>query len=349
MLNDRRRLVLRAVVEEYVSSAQPVGSRTLVERHGLTFSPATVRAELSALEEYGHLVQPHTSAGRIPTDLGYRSVVDAYLASFEPESNDDIRDTSLDSASEVTELLGAASARLARHTNSLGIAIGPSIESSRVMRVDLLALGERRVLFVLITDSGQVLNRQIELAQPTTPEEVAAVERTLNASLRSKRTGDIVRLRAALVDVPGASPGEGGFPPSALNAMTVILDEVIDTLREADGSRLKHRGFASLLAQPEFHDSGRLGALVEMLDDQLDMVQVIISEDANSTDDPITVRIGHENRHAGLGEVSVIISPYRSGSSRGVVGVIGPTRMDYRRAMGAVKATADELTDTLNS
>lgn len=349
MLNDRRRQVLKAVVEEYVSSATPVGSRTLVERHGLTCSPATVRAELSALEEYGHLIQPHTSAGRIPTDLGYRSVVDSYLASFESEPGESPRDTTLDSANEVTELLGAASASLARHTNSLGIAIGPSIETSRVMRVDLLALGERRVLFVLITDSGQVLNRQIDLVQPTTPEEVAAVERTLNASLRNKQPRDIARLRAALIEVPASASGEGGYTPAAIQAMAVIIDEVIDALREADGSRLRHRGFASLLAQPEFHDSGRLGALVQMLDDQLDMVQVIVNDDLTSAGNPITVRIGHENQHAGLGEVSIIISPYRSGSSQGVVGVIGPTRMDYRRAMGAVRATADHLTDTLNS
>lgn len=349
MLNDRRRLVLKAVVEEYVSSAQPVGSRTLVERYGLACSPATVRAELSALEEYGHLVQPHTSAGRIPTDSGYRSVVDGYLASFEEDPTSELRDGSLDTTSEVTELLGAASASLARHTNSLGIAIGPSIETARVMRVDLLALGERRVLFVLITDSGQVLNRQVDLAMTITPEEVAAVERTLNASLRSKQTRDIARLRAALVELPGSAHGEGGYTPAAIQAMTVIIDEVIDALREADGSRLKHRGFASLLAQPEFHDSGRLGALVQMLDDQLDMVQVIFDDGGASAEDPISVRIGHENRHVGLGEVSVIISPYRSGSAQGVVGVIGPTRMDYRRAIGAVKATADRLTDTLNS
>lgn len=348
MLNERRRLVLKAVVEEYVSSAQPVGSRTLVERYGLSCSPATVRSELSALEEYGHLVQPHTSAGRIPTDLGYRSVVDGYLASLESEPSAAMDDEGMRAASEVSELLGAASASLSRHTNSLGIAIGPSIETARVMRVDLLALGDRRVLFVLITDSGQVLNRQIELPQAITPEEVAAVERTLNAALRSKQPRDIARLRAALIDVPGAPTGDGAYTPAALQAMAAIIDEVIDALREADSSRLRHRGFASLLAQPEFHDSGRLGALVQMLDDQLDMVQIFVDEDGRAGM-PISVRIGHENRHVGLDEVSVIISPYRSGSSQGVVGVIGPTRMDYKRAIGAVKATADRLTDTLNS
>ena len=355
MLNERRHQILRAVVEEYIASAQPVGSRPVVERYHLNCSPATVRSELSALEEFGHLAQPHTSAGRIPTDLGYRSVVDGYLSALEGRSGSpaviasgsaSAVDPSIGRATELSELLGAAANTLARHTHSLGIAIGPSIVAATVVRVDLLSLAPRRALFVLITDTGQVLNRHVDVPAETTPEELAAIERSLNASLSQKKAGDIARVRAALSEQVHAA-GDG-----AQRTMLAVIDEVLDALREADSHRLKHRGVGSLMAQPEFTGSERLAPLVDLLDDGLRVLEVL-ADDAPSLGSSdgrgaISVRIGSENPHDGLGEVSIVVSPFFHGDSRGVVGVIGPTRMDYRRAIGAVRTTAERIEETLN-
>ena len=335
MLNDRRKLVLRAVVEEYVSTAQPVGSRTLVERYGLNCSSATVRSELSALEDSGHLAQPHTSAGRIPTDLGYRSIVDDYLGD-ESDAGADLSGQT-PSTPDSHDPLAAASSLLSEQTRCLGLAAAPSIESATVTRVDLLALTDRRALFVLITDTNQVLNRTIELPQPTTPEELASVERSLNAARRDKQTRDIASLRSALAD-QSAQRGS----TAVARAMETVIDEVLDALREVDSTRLRYRGFASLLAHPEFHDADRLAGLVALLDDGLHMLEAISSTADIS---PVSVRIGHENTHDGLHDVSVVVSPYWVGGSSGIVGVIGPTRMEYRATIGAVRRTAQRLSD----
>lgn len=356
MLNERRHQILRAVVEEYIASAQPVGSRTVVERYHLNCSPATVRSELSALEEFGHLAQPHTSAGRIPTDLGYRSVVDGYLSALESRSGA-VGDASVsDGASaaphremgrsaELSDLLGAAAQTLARHTHSLGIAIAPSISGATVVRVDLLSLAPRRALFVLITDTGQVLNRHVDVPAETTPEELAAIERSLNAALSQKKAGDIARVRAALSEQVHAA-GDG-----VQRTMLAVIDEVLDTLREADGNRIRHRGVGALMAQPEFTGSERLAPLVDLLDDSLRVIEVLGGGSAESVahgSGAISVRIGSENKYDGLDEVSIVVSQFAHGDARGVVGVIGPTRMDYRRAIGAVRTTAERIEETLN-
>lgn len=183
-----------------------------------------------------------------------------------------------------------------------------------------------------------MLNRTIDLPDPTTPEELASIERALNAALRQKQPRDIVRLRRALAE-QSTSRNSG----SAARAMEAVIDEVLDALREVDSTRLRYRGFASLLAHPEFQDADRLSGLVSLLDDGLDMLDALGAGDDFA---PVSVRIGHENAHYGLHEVSVVISPYRVGTSAGIVGVIGPTRMQYRSTIGAVLRTADQLSDS---
>ena len=157
MLNERRRRVLAALVEEYIVSATPVGSKTLVERYELGCSPATVRNELSILEETGFLVQPHVSAGRMPTDTGYRSFVDDLIERGDRALPDPPRTARFSTANEVDDLMRETSVALTQLTNCLAVVLAPSISLSRVRRVDLLSLSPRRAVFVLITASGQVV------------------------------------------------------------------------------------------------------------------------------------------------------------------------------------------------
>jgi heat-inducible transcriptional repressor len=336
MMNERRGLVLRALVAEYISSATPVGSKTLVQRYELGCSPATVRNELSILEETGFLTQPHVSAGRVPTDTGYRSFVDELLEGSRQEAGVDAdavaAATNLMHAAEIDELMRETSASLTRLTNCLAVTIAPSLAGARVKRLDLLSMSARRALFVLITESGQVVNRHIELAEDTAPERLAELERALNAGLVGKRASEILPLRAALAD--GAADGLIGM----------FVDEILDALSEAEGDRLYHVGVPALLAQPEFHDADRARPLIEFLEDGIAVLEAL--SDALTTRD-VSVRIGHENRRAELGNVSIVATNYGSGSTDGVVGVIGPTRMDYTRAISAVRAVADGLEGAL--
>ena len=308
MLNDRRRKVLQALVEEYIASATPVGSKTLVSRYELGCSPATVRNELSILEETGYLVQPHVSAGRLPTDSGYRSFVDDLLVSGGPAYEDDtIAPPLRHQAGEVDELMRETSVTLTQLTNCLAVVLAPSISLARVKRIDLLSMAPQRALFVLITESGRVVNRSVELPSPALPERLAEIERSLNASLDRKRASEIRPLRAALEAASGAD-----------DLIALVFDEILDALDEADRDRLFHVGVPALLAQPEFQEAGRARPLIEFLEDGIAVLEAL-SEALGSHD--LTVRIGHENRRAELGNVSIVATNYGVAGVDGVIGV----------------------------
>lgn len=333
MLNDRRRRVLQALVEEYISSATPVGSKTLVDRYELGCSPATVRNELSILEETGYVLQPHVSAGRLPTDTGYRSFVDVLIESGVDNVRAETMRSALQShAGEIDELMRETSVTLTQLTNCLAVVLAPSITLARLRRIDLVSMSPRRALFVLITGSGQVLNRSVELPSDTAPERLAEVERSLNAAFDGKRAADIRPMREALVLAENDA------------VMSRVVDEIIDALEEADRDRLYHVGVPALLAQPEFQQAGQARPLIEFLEDGIAVLEAL--SDALGTTD-VSVRIGHENRRAELGNVSIVATNYGAGGSDGIIGVIGPTRMDYQRAMAAVRVIADGLSEAL--
>jgi len=341
MLNDRRRRVLKALVEEYIASATPVGSKTLVARYELGCSPATVRTELSILEETGYVKQPHVSAGRIPTDTGYRNFVDELLEREGAGGGDrELAAGHLHCAAEVDDLMRETSAALTRLTDCLAVTVAPSVTTARVKRIDLLSMASRRALFVLITESGRVVNRSVELSCPTEPERLSEIERSLNAALVGKRASEIRPLREALEATGDEAAGEG--PSDGIVAR--VVDEILDALDEADRDRLYHVGVPALLAQPEFHDAERAGPLIEFLEDGIAVLEALSDVLGQRG---LVVRIGHENRRAELGNVSLVATNYGSGSTDGVVGVIGPTRMDYNRAITAVRSVADELEDVL--
>jgi heat-inducible transcriptional repressor len=334
MLNNRRRRVLQALVEEYIVSATPVGSKTLVNRYELGCSPATVRNELSILEETGFLVQPHVSAGRMPTDTGYRSFVDDLLEKGSPALEGGGEAASrLHRAAEVDELMRETSMALTRLTDCLAVVLSPSVSLARVKRIDLLSMAPHRALMVLITESGQVVNRSMELADATSAESLREVEQALNAAFDGKRAADIRPLRVAL---EAAHEGDLLVPR--------VVDEILDALAEADRDRLYHVGIPALLAQPEFHDAAQARPLIEFLEDGISVLEALSDALGNRE---LTVRIGHENRRAELGNVSIVAINYGVGSADGVVGVIGPTRMNYSRAMAAVRVIADGLSEAL--
>jgi heat-inducible transcriptional repressor len=336
VLNDRRRQVLQALVDRYISSATPVGSKVLVERYDLGCSPATVRNELAILEETGFVFSPHTSAGRVPTDSGYRSFVDGLLA--EPATSDDAERSRLHSdlyahAGEVDELLRETTQLLSHLTDYVAVVLAPTVSLARIRRIDLLSMSPRRALFVLITESGHVVNRSIELPEDASPERLAGVERALNAALSGKRATEVRPLRDAM------------HPGSAEDALhAVVIDEILDALVEADRDRLRHVGLPSLLAQPEFHDADRVRPVITALEDDVAMLDALA--DVLAARD-VTVRIGHENRIDALGAVSIVATNYEAEGGDGIVGVVGPTRMDYRRAIAAVRAVAEGLSGAM--
>ncbi|MCL4078988.1 heat-inducible transcriptional repressor HrcA [Coriobacteriia bacterium Es71-Z0120] len=339
MLSERRRAVLAALVEEYVATMQPVASKALVERHHLGCSPATVRAELAALEESGHVAQPHVSAGRVPTDRGYRAFVDDVreridalsLSATEVERIHRMYETL---EMEMDEVLRETSMLLSRFTNYVAIVAAPALRRARLRRISIVPMAERRALVVVVTDSGQVANRMLELAEPVAESVLSEVERYLTAVLEDKIGEQVIDVRE------GVRAGSDVFARTTIE----VLDAVADCLREADDDRVVTGGVAALLSQPEFADPHVARPVVELLEDGITMLR-LLTEAMRETD--VTVRIGHENPIEALGSVSVVLSPYGRRGAMGIVGVIGPTRMDYPRAIGTVRTVADTLTDIL--
>jgi heat-inducible transcriptional repressor len=334
MLNPRRRAVLSALVSEYIASAHPVASKVLVERYGLRVSTATVRNDLAVLEETGYVYQPHVSAGRVPTDDGYRAYVDgisepaADAAEARPEA-ELIRRFYGERELEVTDLLRETAALLSRMTAYMS-----AVRRSRIKRVSLVSLGARQVLLVVITSKGQVAKRFVELDSPASESELAEIERFLAGALDALGTPEAEAVHRELLQAPAA------FRQIA----AVLIEEVVACMVEAEDERMVHGGAAGLLGQPEFADPRSALPLLELVEEGLVLVHTLADIAA---DGATVVRIGHENMIAGLSRASIVATSFGPADAQGVVALIGPTRMDYGRAMGVTRVAADALSETL--
>ena len=335
MLSDRRQRVLCALIEEYVARAMPVGSRTLAERYHLGVSSATVRNDLSALEGAGFITQPHTSAGRIPTDAGYRAFVDELISSGiadEEDPHSEIVNELRSSARELDALMEQTSAALMRLTDCLSIVVAPSVFSAHVRQFSLISLSNYSALIVIVAEDGQVPNRQISFAEEVLPDELASVQNLLNRVFAGKSPREF---RAAC-DVQAL---EALRDPLA----QYVLDEVLACLQESDIGRVRRLGISSLMKKPEFSSSSSLLPLMKALEDESVLDDVF---DARDEGVDVVVRIGEENSSEDLSGVSVIASAYGRGDGEGIVAVVGPTRMDYSRVIRAVRAAQHVLRDS---
>lgn len=335
MLSERRQRVLRALIEDYIQYALPVGSRTLTERHRLGVSPATVRNDLSVLEDAGFIQQPHTSAGRVPTDAGYRTFVDELLSSGladEERPHPSMVEELRASASELDALMERTSAALARLTDCLSIVMAPSVFSGRIRQITLVSLSNYQAIVIVVAEDGQVVNRTISFTDEVTCDELAAAQNLLNRVLVGQSARDMRRNLDA-----------GTIEALRDPLVQLIIDEVIECLGESDGNRAHSLGISSLLRQPEFSNSKALLPVMEVLED--DQVLLHAFDDTVEGDGPVMVRIGHENPTSELAGVSIVACSYGRGDSEGVVAVIGPTRMNYEGAIRAVRAAQCVLHD----
>ncbi len=328
MLSERRLEVLRAIVQDYVGTEEPVGSKALTERHQLGVSPATVRNDMAVLEEEGFIHQPHTSAGRIPTDKGYRLFVDR-LAGVKPLTGAERRaiQNFLDCAVDLDDVVARTVRLLAQLTRQVAVVQYPSLTRSTVRHVELLALAPARVMLVLITDTGRVEQRLVDCPGP--------VGETVLADLRARLNSRVVGRRFA--DVPGLVQDlPESFGPDDRAQVATVLSTLLETLVEETEERIMLGGTANLTRFN--HDFPlTIRPVLEALEEQVVLLKLL----GEVKDAGVTVRIGHENAHEGLNSTSVVAVGYGSGDEAVArLGVVGPTRMDYPGTMGAVRAVA---------
>ncbi|GED87119.1 heat-inducible transcriptional repressor HrcA [Streptomyces sp. 6-11-2] len=328
MLSERRLQVLRAIVQDYVGTEEPVGSKALTERHSLGVSPATVRNDMAALEDEGFIAQPHTSAGRIPTDKGYRLFVDK-LAEVKPMTAPERRaiHNFLDGAVDLDDVVARTVRLLAQLTRQVAVVQYPSLTRSTVRHVELLALAPARVMLVLITDTGRVEQRMIDCPAPFGETSLADLRARLNSRVAGRRFTDVPQLVEDLPD---------GFDVEDRGTVATVLSTLLETLVEENEERLVIGGTANLTRFA--HDFPlTIRPVLEALEEQVVMLRLL-----GETQNPgMTVRIGHENAHEGLNSTSIVSVGYGSGGEAvAKLGVVGPTRMDYPGTMGAVRAVA---------
>jgi len=329
MLDDRKLAVLRAVVEDYVSTQEPVGSKALVDRHNLGVSPATIRNDMAVLEEEGYIAQPHTSAGRVPTDKGYRFFVDR-LSSIKPLSVAERRaiSTFLSGAIDLDDVVGRTVRLLAQLTRQVAVVQYPSLSASSVRHVELLALSPHRVMLVLITDTGRVEQRLVECPAPVSEALVADLRARLNAVAVGARLAEVAA---------GVSDLAETFELEERSAVRSVVAVLLETLVERHEERVVLGGTANL-TRAGLDFAGSVHPVLEALEEQVVLMRLLGEVSEPST---LTVRIGHENPHEGLMTTSVVATGYGSGDEVvAKLGIIGPTRMDYPGTMGAVRAVA---------
>ncbi|GGZ72183.1 heat-inducible transcriptional repressor HrcA [Streptomyces echinoruber] len=328
MLSERRLQVLRAIVQDYVGTEEPVGSKALTERHNLGVSPATVRNDMAALEEEGYIAQPHTSAGRIPTDKGYRLFVDR-LAEIKPLTAPERRaiQNFLEGAVDLDDVVARTVRLLAQLTRQVAVVQYPSLTRSTVRHVELLSLAPARVMLVLITDTGRVEQRMIDCPAPFGETSLADLRARLNSRVAGRRFTDVPQL---VEDLPES------FDAEDRGTVSAVLSTLLETLVEKNEERLVIGGTANLTRFA--HDFPlTIRPVLEALEEQVVLLKLL-----GETKDPgMTVRIGHENAHEGLNSTSIVSVGYGSGGEAvAKLGVVGPTRMDYPGTMGAVRAVA---------
>jgi heat-inducible transcriptional repressor len=322
--DDRRLAVLRAIVEDYVATQEPVGSKALVERHSLGVSPATVRNDMAALDEYGFITQPHTSAGLIQTDKGNRLFVDR-LTTLKPMTVAEKRAiaTFLDGAVDLDDVVHRSVRLLSQLTRQVAVVQYPTLSRSTVRHVELVALAPNRVLVVLILSTGRVEQRLVELEQPISDDDLADIRTAVHRAVIGET------IAAALTALRGVDQGGAALSPVVATLVDAMSDHRSD-------ERVVVGGTANLARYGDSFDVD-VRPLLEALEEHVVLLKLLGEAHSGG----VMVRIGHEGPYEELASTSVVSTGYGPGDEAlASLGIVGPTRMDYPGTMVAERAVA---------
>ncbi|MEW6911874.1 heat-inducible transcriptional repressor HrcA [Trueperella pyogenes] len=335
MATDRRAKVLNAIVQDYVKTCEPVGSRAIVERHHLGVSPATVRNDMAALEEAGLIHQPHTSAGRVPTDAGYRQFVDQ-ISSLKPLSRAERAaiERMLYEAVDLDEVITRAVRLLASLTDQVAMVQYPSLQRTALRHIELVPVSENRVLVVIITNAGRVEQRVVVFTSPLAEDELATVRKVLNDELADLQ---LPALQAGLARAQARLP-EG---------LRLATRRIVQVLEDALGNEAEERVVVSGTANLTKYNvelKNSVFPILDAIEEQVVLLRILAHKE-----DGLHVEIGRENSSDALSEASVVSTNYVGADQQTVarLGIIGPTRMDYTANMSSVYAVAKYLSEIL--
>ncbi len=338
--DDRRFEVLRAIVADFVATKEPIGSKALVERHNLGVSSATVRNDMAVLEAEGYIAQPHTSSGRVPTEKGYREFVNR-IDQVKPLSGSERRAILgfLESGVDLDDVLRRAVRLLAQLTRQVAIVQYPTLSTSTVRHLEVVALTPARLLMVVITDSGRVDQRIVELGDTIDEHQLSQLRELLGQALEGKR---LAAASVAVADLAAQLDGSGGLGDAVGRSATVLLESLVEHSEE----RLLMGGTANLTRNTADF-GGSLRSVLEALEEQVVVLRLLAAQQETGK---VTVRIGHETEAEQMAGTSVVSTTYgSSGTVFGGMGVVGPTRMDYPGTIANVAAVAMYIGEVLGN
>ena len=337
-LTERKLKILQAIISNYVRTAEPVGSRTLSRQFDMAMSPATIRNEMSDLEEMGYLTHPHTSAGRVPSDKAYRLYVNSMMDEVEISNEDKmiIRDTLKADIDEFDKTIERAAELLSEITNLASFAITPSKEEEVIKFVNLLPVDENQVILMIVTDSGKAQNTRLRLDCPYTEEQLQVLAKNITYDYRGRKLTEV--LKGDIID-------DFKTDLTAMNRLAEsVMPNFMRTLEDMLDVHLYMDGLSNIFDLPEFGDLSRAKSFISLFDQKEKLTRRIMDRD-----DGMMVTIGEENADEDLSDCSLITATYHvDGQYVGKIGVIGPTRMKYGEITSIVKYLTDNLSDSFD-
>jgi len=336
-LGSRKQLILQAIIEDYINTAEPVGSRTVSKKYLTDVSSATIRNEMADLEEMGYIEQPHTSAGRIPSDKGYRLYVDHLMSqkAINQNDNDFIRKEFMDTIGEIDRLIKHASKLLSSMTKYTSIAMAPQFKRTCLKHLQIIKVDSFNILAVIVTDAGIVKNSVIRSEQDIDIDTLDKISKILNEKLLGLSIEELVKMDFSELD-----NSINGYK----QIFTEILPELLQALKYSERAEIYYDGAANLLELPEYNDVQKAKDFLNVLDEN-DLLFDILNDVSKDT----SVIIGKENKVHQLKNCSLITATYSfNGKIIGSVGVVGPTRMKYSKVISVVDCLTQNLNDILS-
>lgn len=336
-LSERKRKILEAIIEDYIVSAEPIGSRTISKNTNMGLSSATIRNEMSDLEEMGYIISPHTSAGRIPTDAGYRFYVNELMRQYKMANEDIIKLKRFFTAGvlQLDKLIRQASSIVSQLTSYTTVAVTPELRKSYIKHIELVSVDEHSALLVLVTNEGIIKNQLINVSED------ADFLRSFSAVLNEKITG----LTLEEINLTVISEIQQIIGQSSPLLMTV-LDFIHRTVSELDGSEVYVENAQNILNHPEYYNLSKAKEILSFLENKQSIKNVI---DQMNSDENISIVIGSENSVDEMRDTSIVTAKYYSGGKMlGKIGIVGPTRMNYSKVIASLDYINKNIDNIIN-
>ena len=327
-LSERKLVILRAIIQNYLETGEPVGSRTLSKYTGLNLSSATIRNEMADLEDFGYILQPHTSAGRIPSDKGYRLYVDMLMAEKEEELVG-LKNIIIEKTDQVDKMLKQAARVLATNTNYATLVSAPIRSNNSIKFIQLSHVDDSQIVVVIVLGGNIIKNKIVELEEPLSNENLLKLNMLLNTSLIGMTIGEInLAMIAHLKEQAG----------NHCQVMSVVLDVVAEVIQVDNEMEIYTSGATNIFKYPELSDRGNAHEIIYAFEEKQQLAELVVETLASEDSHGIQVYIGEETPVKTMKDCSVVTATYDMGDGmKGTIGIIGPKRMDYERVMNSLK------------